>query len=132
MQELFIFPVSTVSTLQNITYRGRFAPSPTGPLHFGSLVTAVGSFLDARANQGEWLVRMEDLDPPREVPGAARDILMLLEKMGMQWDGDVVYQSQRHDYYREALAVLEKLDLTYLCACSRKEITDSSIMGITG
>lgn len=117
---------------QKNSYRGRFAPSPTGPLHFGSLVTAVGSYLDAKTNQGEWLVRIEDLDPPREVKGAARNILMLLEKMRMYWDGEVVYQSQRHALYREALSILEKQNLTYFCTCSRKEITDSSIMGIEG
>ena len=111
-------------------YRGRFAPSPTGPLHFGSLVAAVGSYLDARANQGEWLVRIENIDTPREVPGASRDILILLEKLGMYWDGEVVYQRERHSLYREALAILEQRHLTYICTCSRREIADSSIMEI--
>lgn len=119
-------------TAYSIAYRGRFAPSPTGPLHFGSLVAAVGSYLDARANQGEWLVRIENIDAPREAPGASRDILALLEKLGMHWDGEVVYQRERHALYREALAVLEKQNLTYACTCSRKEITDSSIIGIEG
>ena len=121
-----------MTTRQKTLYRGRFAPSPTGPLHFGSLVTAVGSYLDAKAHQGEWLVRIEDLDPLREVPGAARDILTLLEKMGMYWDSNVVYQSQRHAYYREALSILVKQGLTYNCTCSRKEIADSSVIGIDG
>lgn len=113
-------------------YRGRFAPSPTGPLHFGSLVTVVGSYLDAKAQQGQWLVRIEDLDPPREVPHAARDMLLLLEQLGLHWDGEVVYQSQRHDLYRAALATLAQRNLTYPCSCSRKEIADSSVMGIEG
>ena len=79
--------------------RGRFAPSPTGPLHFGSLVAALGSYLSVRAQQGEWLVRMEDLDPPREEPGAADNILHILDALGFEWDDDVVYQSRRHDLY---------------------------------
>ena len=119
-------------TADSTTYRGRFAPSPTGPLHFGSLVAAVGSYLDARANQGEWLVRIENIDAPREAPGASRDILTLLEKLGMHWDGEVVYQRERHALYREALAMLEKQKLIYACTCSRKEIADSSIIGIEG
>lgn len=118
------------TTLPN--YRGRFAPSPTGPLHFGSLVAAVGSYLEARSRQGEWLVRIENLDPPREVAGAAREILAILEVLGMEWDGEVIYQSQRNEVYQAALAVLEQQGLLYPCACSRKEIADSSISGIDG
>jgi len=106
-------------------YRGRFAPSPTGPLHFGSLVAAVGSYLDARSRQGEWLVRMEDLDPPREVAGAADRILYTLENFGMQWDGPVLYQSQRADDYRAALAQLESAGHLFGCACTRREIADT-------
>lgn len=102
-------------------YRGRFAPSPTGPLHFGSLLAAVGSFLDARANHGEWLVRMEDLDPLREMPGAADDILRTLERFGLLWDGEVIYQSQRESAYTRALTQLEQKKLIYPCACTRKE-----------
>ncbi|SET60325.1 glutamyl-Q tRNA(Asp) synthetase [Nitrosomonas marina] len=117
---------------ENTIYRGRFAPSPTGPLHFGSLVTALGSYLDAKSNNGEWLVRIEDLDPPREVPGAARDVLVLLEKLGMEWDGEVVYQSQRHDFYRAALAKLKKQALIYPCFCSRKQVAASRLTGIDG
>lgn len=102
-------------------YRGRFAPSPTGPLHFGSLVAATGSFLQARQQDGRWFVRMEDLDPPREVPGAAAAILRTLEHYGLFWDGKVVYQSQRTDAYIAALQQLTQQGLVYPCGCSRKE-----------
>lgn len=113
-------------------YRGRFAPSPTGPLHFGSLVAAVGSFLEARSRGGEWLVRMEDLDLPRTVPGAADDILRTLDAFGLHWDGEVMVQSARNEAYHAALAELEKLGAVYPCACTRKEIADSAISGIDG
>ena len=113
-------------------YRGRFAPSPTGPLHFGSLVAAVGSYLEAKSRHGEWLVRIENLDPPREVAGATKEILDALEALGMEWDGPVVYQNRRNEAYQAALATLEQQDLIYSCACSRKEIADSSIIGIDG
>lgn len=106
-------------------YVGRFAPSPTGPLHFGSLVTALGSFLDARARGGKWLVRIEDIDPPREVSGATTSILRSLEAHGLHWDGPLVRQSRRTDAYLAALATLRAAGLTYPCACTRKEIADS-------
>jgi len=115
-----------------IHYRGRFAPSPTGPLHFGSLVAAVGSFLEARSRGGEWLVRMEDLDLPRTVPGAADDILRTLDAFGLHWDGVVMVQSARNEAYRAALFELEKLGAVYPCACTRKEIVDSALSGIDG
>ncbi len=106
-------------------YVGRFAPSPTGPLHFGSLVAALASWLDARAARGRWLVRMEDLDTPRQQQGAADLILRTLERLGLNWDGPVVYQSLRLRDYESAL---EKLRLrTYWCACTRREISDSSL-----
>ncbi len=103
-------------------YRGRFAPSPTGPLHFGSLVAAVGSYCQAKSQGGEWLVRMEDLDPPREVPGAADDILRTLETYHLNWDGSVLYQSQRLNDYEDALNQLTANGHTFPCACTRKSI----------
>lgn len=114
-------------------YIGRFAPSPTGPLHFGSLVAAVASYCDARKNHGKWLLRMEDLDRPRTVYGAADTILQQLESFGFEWDGPVVYQSQRDSFYNEALETLNAKQLIYPCTCTRKEIADSSsIVGIEG
>lgn len=112
--------------------RGRFAPSPTGLLHAGSLSTAVGSYLEARTRGGEWLVRIEDLDPPREVPGAADDILRTLEAFGFEWDGEVVYQSRRHHLYREALDGLIRAGRVYPCTCTRREIQAHARRGIDG
>jgi glutamyl-Q tRNA(Asp) synthetase len=104
---------------------GRFAPSPTGPLHFGSFLAALASWLDARAAGGRWLVRIEDLDRPRERPGAADEILGTLARCGLEWDGEVVYQSRRAALYEEALKKLA--GSTYWCGCSRREIADSSL-----
>lgn len=104
-------------------YVGRFAPSPTGPLHFGSLVAAVASYVDARAHPGgRWLVRIEDVDAPRTVPGAADAILRALEAFGFAWDGEVVYQSARGDAYQAALDFLTHRNLAFPCGCSRREI----------
>lgn len=103
-------------------YRGRFAPSPTGPLHFGSLIAALASYLDARAAGGEWLLRIEDVDTPRNVPGADRDILHTLAAFGFEWDREVVWQSRREDCYAAALARLVADDWAYPCGCSRREI----------
>jgi len=102
--------------------RGRFAPSPTGPLHFGSLVAAAASYVDARATGGSWIVRMEDLDREREQPGAADSILATLECFGFEWTGPVMRQSQRTSAYREAFDRLEAAGLVYPCGCTRKEI----------
>lgn len=103
-------------------YRGRFAPSPTGPLHFGSLVAALGSYLDARAAGGEWLLRIEDVDQPRTVAGASDAILRTLDACGFEWDGEVLVQSRRLDLYHAALTRLQLAGDVYPCACSRREV----------
>lgn len=113
-------------------YRGRFAPSPTGDLHFGSLIAAVGSYLAARHAGGQWFVRIEDLDPPREVPGSADRILRTLEAFGFEWDGEVVYQSKRHEAYRAAAQQLLPLGLAYECSCSRAEIAAAATFPVKG
>jgi glutamyl-Q tRNA(Asp) synthetase len=105
-----------------MTYRGRFAPSPTGPLHFGSLVAAVGSWVRARAQGGIWLVRMEDLDPPREVPGAAAAILATLTAFGMESDEPIVFQSRRESAYDDAFQRLLNTGHVFACTCSRSDL----------
>jgi glutamyl-Q tRNA(Asp) synthetase len=106
-------------------YRGRFAPSPTGPLHFGSLVSALASFLDARAHRGTWLVRIEDVDGPRTVPGAAAEILDTLGRFGMVSAELPVWQSQRGVAYQQAFEQLLTAGLVFPCGCTRREIADS-------
>ena len=103
-------------------YIGRFAPTPSGYLHFGSLIAALASYLDARAVNGRWLLRMEDLDPPREVPGAQRAILKTLESYGLHWDGELVRQSSRHAEYAALVDTLLERGLAYACVCSRKQL----------
>jgi glutamyl-Q tRNA(Asp) synthetase len=105
-------------------YRGRFAPSPTGPLHAGSLAAALGSWLDARKNGGKWLLRIEDLDTPRCIPGADQQIQAQLLACGLAWDEEVVYQSTRPSLYQEALEQLDRLKLIYPCHCSRQAIAN--------
>lgn len=105
---------------------GRFAPSPTGPLHIGSLVAAVGSYCLARQSGGRWLLRMEDLDTPRVVPGADKQIMRVLEGFGLEWDDEVVYQSRRTGAYEEAARQLREKGLLYDCACSRREVLASA------
>lgn len=105
-----------------MAYRGRFAPSPTGPLHFGSLVTALASYLEARSRQGEWLIRIDDLDQTRCRPGLDRTILHTLEHFGFEWDGEIAYQSASAEYYREALDRLVQQGNVYFCRCSRKTV----------
>jgi glutamyl-Q tRNA(Asp) synthetase len=109
-----------------MTYRGRFAPSPTGALHFGSLVAAVGSWLCARHAGGQWLVRMEDIDPPREVPGAAAAILAALPAFGLQADAPVLFQSQRTAAYDEAFARLQAAGQVFPCWCSRSDLAGAA------
>jgi glutamyl-Q tRNA(Asp) synthetase len=109
-------------------YRGRFAPSPTGELHAGSLVAALASYLDARAHKGEWLVRIEDVDGPRCIPGADLAILQQLQQCGLYWDGKVVYQSQRDTLCHQALDHLLAKGLVYPCGCSRKEIEENQAL----
>ncbi|MFW5452860.1 tRNA glutamyl-Q(34) synthetase GluQRS [Thioalkalivibrio sulfidiphilus] len=113
-------------------YIGRFAPSPTGPLHFGSLVAALASWLDARRHGGRWLLRIEDLDPPREVPGAADAILRTLEAFGLSWDGPVLYQSSRLETYWAALDELRAAGHAYDCGCTRREIAEAGQPGLDG
>lgn len=106
-------------------YRGRFAPSPSGALHFGSLIAATGSYLQARQQQGEWHVRIDDIDPPREEPGASESIIRSLETYGFEWDGEISYQSQRHEFYQQALEQLNDLGMTYPCSCTRRSLSES-------
>jgi glutamyl-Q tRNA(Asp) synthetase len=108
-------------------YIGRFAPSPTGPLHAGSLVAAMASYLDARAHGGRWLLRIEDLDPPREVPGASAAIVDTLARLGFAHDGPILYQSTRDAAYRDAFERLQAAGHVYPCACTRREVADSAL-----
>jgi glutamyl-Q tRNA(Asp) synthetase len=122
--------ILAVSTLKNPSspadgYRGRFAPSPTGPLHAGSLVAALGSWLDARKNGGKWLLRIEDLDAPRCIPGADQQIQTQLLACGLSWDEDLTYQSKRQGLYQGALEQLNRLKLLYPCSCSRQTIANA-------
>jgi glutamyl-Q tRNA(Asp) synthetase len=105
-----------------IVYRGRFAPSPSGSLHFGSLIVALASYLDAKKNKGLWLVRIEDIDPPREKEGASDHILKTLDALGLHWDESIRYQSQQTDIYRDVLNELGKQKLSYYCQCTRADI----------
>jgi len=114
------------------TYTGRFAPTPSGPLHAGSLTAAVISWLDARSRHGRWHLRIDDVDRPRTVAGAADDILRTLEAFGLGWDGPVVRQSEREPAYREALASLEARGHVFACACSRQEVAAAGLAGLEG
>ena len=108
-------------------YRGRFAPSPTGDLHLGTLLAAVGSYLQAKVNQGEWLMRIEDVDTTRRVEGAADALLRALQGFGFEWDGAEIYQSQRTELYQSALEELSQKDLIYPCTCSRKQLAGEDV-----
>lgn len=116
----------------NASYRGRFAPTPSGPLHFGSLITALASYLEAKRHGGQWLLRIDDIDPPRVQPGASDGILRTLERYGFTWDGPVIYQSRRLDAYHAALHYLKHKGLVYPCSCSRVDIARVASMGVDG
>mgnify|MGYP006085737355 FL=1 len=120
--------ISQVDSKPRAGYIGRFAPSPTGPLHFGSLLAALASYLDARANQGKWLLRVEDLDPPREPAGSAELILQQLQEFGMDWDDEVLYQSSRLDAYEEVMDQLQDKGLCYPCDCTRPQVREMGLV----
>lgn len=107
-------------------YRGRFAPSPTGPVHIGTLIAAVGSYLQAKKNSGKWLIRIEDVDTTRTVDGSDKEILDTLEAFGFEWDEDIIYQSQQSEHYQQALGQLIAQSLVFPCTCSRKQLAESS------
>ncbi len=111
-----------MSNNKSIIYKGRFAPSPTGPVHFGTLIAAVGSYLQTKKNRGEWLIRMEDVDTTRTVKGSDVEILTTLEAFGFEWDGDIIYQSEQTDHYQHALEQLIDQSLVFPCVCSRKQL----------
>lgn len=118
--------IATTGIGEPVRYVGRFAPSPTGPLHFGSLVAAVASYLQARVNDGLWLLRIEDIDPPREQPGASKEIIDALERYGFEWDGDVIFQSENSEAHEAALASLIDRNLAYRCQCSRRDLAEAA------
>lgn len=107
-------------------YIGRFAPSPTGPVHFGTLIAAVGSYLQAKKNNGNWLIRMEDVDTTRKVAGSDKEILNTLEAFGFEWDDEIIYQSQQTAHYQSALEQLLSQSLLFPCVCSRKQLAETS------
>ena len=115
--------------MQKSAYIGRFAPTPSGPLHFGSIIAALGSYLQARTHHGDWLVRIEDIDQPRAKPGADKKILEQLERLGMYWDDQVVYQSSRTTLYQSALEKLDSENLVFPCSCTRKDVLNKPYPG---
>ena len=114
-----------MQTRDPVPYIGRFAPSPTGPLHFGSLVAAVASYLQARSQDGRWLLRIEDIDPPREQSGASDEIIEALQRYGFEWDGDVIFQSTNRAAHETALKSLIEQGLAYRCRCSRRDLENA-------
>ncbi len=114
-----------MQTREPIEYVGRFAPSPTGPLHFGSLVAAVASYLEARTNNGRWLLRIENIDPPREQAGATPKIIEALRRYGFEWDAETIYQSDTQSRHERALATLIDQGAAYPCRCSRRDLADA-------
>ena len=124
--------IATANSSAAQPYIGRFAPSPTGPLHFGSLLAAVASYLEARSRAGQWLLRVEDIDPPREQPGASDEILVALEAHGFEWDGPVTWQSDSRDAHERAIEALLEAGMAYPCACSRRDLAAAprGVLGI--
>lgn len=120
-------PSISTTPITKQRYIGRFAPTPSGPLHFGSLVAALASYLDAKAHDGLWLLRIEDIDPPREQPGASAHILQTLEDFDLLWDGEVFYQSQQNERYQVCVDQLLQHGLAYYCQCSRKRLRDHPV-----
>lgn len=112
-----------MNSSEPVRYVGRFAPSPTGPLHYGSLLAAVASYLQARSQNGKWLLRIEDIDPPREKPGADKLIIEALERYGFEWDGPVIYQHESTEWHRAIIADLRDRGFAYPCGCSRKRLS---------
>ena len=121
------FPATAFDPTATRPYVGRFAPSPSGALHFGSLVAATGSYLEARTHGGRWLLRIEDVDTPRTVPGAADGIIATLAHFGFEWDGDIVWQNRRSEAYRAALECLQAAGHAFACGCTRREMADSGL-----
>ena len=115
-----------------MSYRGRFAPTPSGPLHFGSMLAAIGSYCDAHAQGGQWQLRIDDVDPPRVAAGASDDIRRCLEAFALHWDGAVVFQSRRAEAYHAALHGLRRQGRLFACACSRREIAEAGVAGADG
>ena len=113
-------------------YIGRFAPTPSGPLHFGSIVTAIASFLDAKSNEGQWLLKIDDIDQPRVIKGADIRILNSLEQLHLHWDGPVIYQSHRIKDYQSQIDLLKNMKMTYSCECSRNDILKLAVTGADG
>ncbi len=124
--------LDSIKTKSAFLYRGRFAPTPSGPLHFGSLVAALAGFLDARSCGGEWLLRIEDVDPPRVMAGASAHILKTLSAFAFEWDGDVLHQSRRGDAYQAALTRLIESGAAYACSCTRAHIAGLAAPGVDG
>jgi glutamyl-Q tRNA(Asp) synthetase len=118
--------------VRSAAYRGRFAPSPTGPLHFGSLVAAVVSYLEAKTHHGEWLLRIEDIDPPREIKGIIPAQMSCLAALGFEWDGEVRYQSQNSQRYVDAIDIALSKKKAFYCSCSRSQIASAAISGKEG
>jgi len=127
-----VVPDPEPESTKSARYRGRFAPSPTGPLHLGSLVAAMASYLQASVNDGEWLLRIENIDPPREVPGATQSIIQSLQAHGFAWHGDILYQQDNDPVFRDAVQALLDRQLAYACICTREQVRATARVGKSG